>query len=74
MKPEDVLRQKGNDAAASLAAWLDMPTTKLLIGMIPATVEEGVLKTLLEDCFNHGFTSGGVSLAMTLLRAPRDGK
>lgn len=68
---EELIRKK------AFAVFMDSPATRLMVSMIPAAEKAEVLQTLLQECFNVGFASGGAALGLTMIEQmmrPREPK
>lgn len=70
---EHITKSKLN-AEKTFADWMALPTTKLLISMVPKLDNPDVFTTLLKSGFDCGYGNGEASMAVTIMTKMMEGR
>jgi hypothetical protein len=64
----EVERLRKRLADQAFSNWLEQPTVRFMISMIPPSDRPEVLQTLLRDGFNSGVAVGGAAMASEIIQ------
>ncbi len=61
--------QEATEKKRAFDSFMDQPTIRLLVSMVPGSEHKDTLNTLLQESFNSGWSGGSGSIALTFLKA-----